>query len=244
MYAEELAERGFITLAYDARGYGESEGVRSKEDIFLKSEDIRSAVSYLCSQSEVDADKVAATGICAGSPILISTAVGERRIKAVATISGALSLRGVILAYGGDEALLGTVAARHYDETGEVMYMPAFTEPGPDADQFTIESYDYYVGQQEQYPTLENQMDAGFIVNLAIFDMPHIVSFLSPTPVLFIAGTEALTGPLSQLTYDNAQEPKELYWVEGASHIGMYHIENYVNEASNKLDVFFREHLE
>ena len=88
-YAKKLAKNGFITLAFDHQSYGESEGEpRSTENIFKKSEDIRSAVSFMRSLSQVDKDKIGVTGICAGGGYALQTAVGERRIKAVATVSG------------------------------------------------------------------------------------------------------------------------------------------------------------
>ena len=244
-YAEKLAEKGFVTLAFDHRTYGESDGEpRATEDIFTKSEDVRSAVSFVRTLDQVDKDKVGATAICAGASVLVVTAAGERRIKAMATISGALSLKGVIELSGGDTLLAAAGEARqHFDETGEVVYMPAFTEETADANQFNREAYDYYVGNQDKYPTWRNQIDSSFFANMATFDIPRIAALLAPTPVLFIAGTDAMTGPLSQNAYDHAQEPKELYWVDGATHISMYHKEEHVNQAVEKLDGFFKEKL-
>ena len=102
VYANKLAEKGFITLAFDHRSYGESDGEpRSTEDIFMKSEDTKSAVSFVRSLAQVDKDKIGATGICAGAGYLVQTAVGERRINAVATVSGTLMFKGTIAAAGG-----------------------------------------------------------------------------------------------------------------------------------------------
>ena len=56
----------------------------------MKSEDIKSAISFMRSLEQVDKDKIGATGICAGGGYILQTAVGERRIKAVATVSGTL----------------------------------------------------------------------------------------------------------------------------------------------------------
>ena len=84
-------------MAFDHRGYGESDGKpRSSEDIFKKSEDIRSAVSFMGSLKQVDKEKIGAIGICGGAAALVQTTTGERRLKAIATISGTLSLKEVI----------------------------------------------------------------------------------------------------------------------------------------------------
>ncbi|MHA1467831.1 MAG: alpha/beta hydrolase, partial [Promethearchaeota archaeon] len=112
-----------------------------------------------------------------------------------------------------------------------------------ESNSFVREAYEYYVGNQDRYPTWKNQVDASAFANLAAFDIKSIVSSLTPTPVLFIAGTNAVTGPLSQNAYDNANEPKELFWVDGATHISMYYNEKHINQASEKLDEFFKENL-
>lgn len=240
-YAEKLAEKGFIALAFDHRSYGESDGEpRSTEDIFSKSEDIRSAVSFMRSLEQVDKDRIGALGICAGAGYLVQTAAGEKRIKAVATVSGTLTLKGVVAAAGGEATLKMAGQARQlYDETGQVTYVPPIAEPPAESNQFVREAYDYYVGNQDQYPTWQNQIDVSSLANLAALDIPTIVSNLTPTPVFFIAGSSAVTGPLSQTAYDNAKEPKELFWVDGATHMSMYHNEEHINQATEKLDGFF-----
>ncbi len=245
VYANKLAEKGFITLAFDHRSYGESDGEpRSTEDIFMKSEDIKSAVSFVRSLEQVDKDKIGATGICAGGGYLMQTAVGERRINAAATVSGTLVLKGTVAAMGGEAILKMAGEARQlYDETCEVTYLPIFTEPTAESNQFAREAYEYYVGNQDKYPTWKNRIDASAFANLAAFDIQSIAHSLSPTPVLFIAGSNALTGPLSQNAYDNAKEPKELFWIDGATHMSLYYNEDHINQAVEKLDLFFKEKL-
>jgi len=243
-YAEKLAENGFIALAFDHRGYGESNGEpRNQEDIFRKSDDIKSAVSYIRSLEQVDREKIGATGICGGAGYLVQTAVGDSRIKAVATVSGTLSYKGSVAAAGGDAILAMAGEARQkYDETGEVTYIPIIYDPADESNVFATEAYEYYVGNQDKYPTWKNQVDISSFANFAALEITTVASSLSK-PVLFIAGTEAVTGPLSQIAYDNAPGPKELYWVEGATHVSLYYNEEQMNQASDKLDMFFKNEL-
>ncbi len=243
-YANKLAESGYISLAFDHRGYGESEGEpRNQEDLFKKSDDIKSALSFIRSLEQVDKDNIGAVGICAGGGCLVQTAVGESRIRALATISGTLSYKGVVAASGGDAILsMAGEARQKYDETGEVTYVPVIFDLGDDSNVFAAEAYEYYVGNQDKYPTWKNQVDVSSFANFAALDITTVASSLTK-PVLFIAGSKAITGPLSQVAYDNAPEPKEIYWVEGATHVSLYHNEEQINEVSAKLDMFFKEEL-
>ena len=245
VYAKKLAEKGFITLAFDHQSYGESEGEpRTTENIYKKSEDIRSAVSFMRSLEQVDKNKIGAMGICAGGGYIVQTAVGERRINAVATVSGTLMFKGSVAAAGGEAILkISGEARQKYDETGEVTYIPIIAEPNAESNNFVREAYEYYVGNQDKYPTWKNQADASAFASLAAFDIQSIVSSLTPTPILYIAGTNAITGPLSQNAYDNANDPKELFWVDGATHMSMYYNEEHISQASEKLDEFFKEKL-
>ena len=193
-------------------------------------------------KEQVDKDKIGATGICAVGGYILQTAVGERRIKAVATVSGTLMYKGTVAAAGGEAILQMAGEARQlYDETGEVTYAPPIATPNDESNQFTREAYEYYVGNQDKYPTWKNQIAVFAFANLSTFDIQSLAPSLSPTPVLFIAGTNALTGPLSQNAYDNAKEPKELFWIEGATNVILYNNEEQINQASEKLDRFFKE---
>jgi len=246
VYAEKLASRGFITLAFDHRAYGESAGEpRSTEDIFRKSEDIRCALSFLRSQKQVAEDAVGAVGICAGAGYLVGTAAGEKRIKAVATISGTLSMQGTVAAAGGEKILQMAGEARQlYDETGEATYISPIANPTAESNQFVREAYDYYVGNQNKYPTWQNKIDISSFANLAALNISTVLANLNPTPILFIAGSKAMTGSLSQNAYESAEEPKELFWIDGATHISMYHNEEHINQAVEKMDGFFKNKLE
>lgn len=80
-YARELSERGFVALAFDHSSYGASEGFpRFDEDPYLKTEDIKNAVSYLASRAEVDPQRVGAIGICGGGGYTTNATATDRRI--------------------------------------------------------------------------------------------------------------------------------------------------------------------
>lgn len=87
LYAQQLAKRGFITLAFDASHYGESGGMpRDLENPADRVQDIRSAVGYLSSLPLVDAARIGTLGICAGGGYTLNEAQSDLRVKAVAGV--------------------------------------------------------------------------------------------------------------------------------------------------------------
>ena len=88
LYAQKLAEQGFITLAYDASYWGESSGEpRNKEVPTTRIEYISSALDYLSTLPQVDTNNIGVLGICACGGYALNAAQIDSRIKAVATVS-------------------------------------------------------------------------------------------------------------------------------------------------------------
>ncbi|OIQ21165.1 MAG: alpha/beta hydrolase [Flavobacterium sp. MedPE-SWcel] len=150
LYAKNFAKDGFITLAFDFRNYGESEGLpRAWENPEMKIEDIKNAVIYLQSLPEVAKDKIGAFGVCAGSMYTLMAASEDKNIKAVATTASWLhDSEAVKLFYGGEEGVQNKIkqaqeAKNKYAKTGEFTYIKTISTTDETAAMFG--EYDYYL---------------------------------------------------------------------------------------------------
>lgn len=256
LYARSLSEKGFATLAFDARYQGASGGEpRYLEDPFARAEDIKSAVTFMATHPKIDPDRVGALGICAAGGYTPYAAQTDRRIKAVATVSGAdmglLFREGL----GGkappevlDVMLKAAGEARNAEAKGEAPryeHIVANT-PGeitPETPALYAEGCDYYRTARAQHPNSPNLFLVRSIDRIAQYSSYDLIHLISPRPILMIAGTKADTRYFSELAISRALEPKELFLVEGASHIDMYDKPQYVGPAVEKLGGFFSEHL-
>ena len=153
LYADKLAQKGFITLAFDFRNFGESEGEpRFYENPAMKVVDIQNAVSYLESLPEVDSARIGAFGICAGAGYTVVAASQDKRIQSVVTTASWLhDAEAVKLFYSGEEGVLAKITAaqaakRNYAENGVVETIPAISTTDESAAMYG--PYDYYLNPE------------------------------------------------------------------------------------------------
>ncbi|WP_205945749.1 alpha/beta hydrolase [Pedobacter frigiditerrae] len=255
LYAQKLAEQGYIALAFDASYQGESGGEpRFLEDPAVRVEDFRAATDYLSIHPSVDPTKIGLLGICAGGGFAIKAAETEHRLKAVATISmadlGQLrrdGLNGTMKAQV--QQRLDDVAKQRTKEAngGEIRYMnyvPNSLQDIPaNAPVMYQEGYEYYRTKRGQHPNSTNKYLFTSLDKLIGFTALDHVELISPRPLLLIAGSIADTYYYSQQAYAQAQEPKELYTIEGATHVALYDTPEYVSQIVKKLTIFYGKNL-
>ncbi|MFP2906737.1 alpha/beta hydrolase [Pyxidicoccus sp. 3LFB2] len=252
VYAQRLAEQGFVTLAFDASHQGESGGMpRFLDDPMKRVGDIYSAVDYLTSLRYVDAGRIGALGICAGSGATVKAASTERRIKAVATVSavdvGAATRKGWD-GKASESELLATLEAVARQRTAEAagaapVYVPYVPKVGDtSAPRDLQEAADYYLTPRGQHPNAPNKMLLTSISHLASFTGFDRAATLLTQPLMVVAGSEAGSLWHSQELHAKAAGPKELFLVEGATHMDLYDGQG-VGLAMNKLAPFFKRNL-
>ncbi len=255
VYAKKISENGFITLVIDHRTYGESGGEpRHYENPYMKVEDgknaVKNAVSYIASLDIVDKSRMGALGVCNGGGFGLAVAIYDRRVKAYASVSGLFDLRSQIInGKPGDKKRLSGImkqsvdARQQYFETGEVAYIKQMTEADENSNQLRKEAAEYYLTPRGRVPNWgENRMVVMSRDTRRSFDITDQIAVL-PVPYLAIAGTKALTFGLSKIAYERANEPKELFKIEGATHLDLYDIDEYVDQAVNKLSMFYSKSL-
>lgn len=238
LYAQKLAEQGFVTLAIDQSFWGESEGQPRNAvlpDIYAEA--FSAAVDFLGTRPFIDRNKIGALGICGSGSFVISAAKLDPRIKAVATVSmydmGGVNRHGLKHAMTMDQrkAILNEAAKQRYIEfNGGKM---AYTGGTPnhltkDSTPIEREFYDFYrtsrgaftpKGQSKDlttHPTLTTNVK---FMNFYPFDD---IETISPRPMLFITGDHAHSREFSEEAYRLAAEPKEIYVVPGAGHVDLY----------------------
>lgn len=252
VYASELAQRGFVTLAFDPSYNGESAGQPrhiTSPEIFA--EDFSAGVDFLGTLSYVDRDRIGAIGICGSGGFALNAAAVDARIKAVATtalVDISRVHRPDIAREQAAEDVRNLAASQAQQRWADVdAGEPALTPVFPDAfepeklDPMTAEFHEYYVTERGHHP----RSIGGFTVTSggshALATQVRHIDAISPRPVLLVTGTEAFSAVFSETLYAQAAEPKELYVVPGARHIDLYDRTDLI--PFDKLTSFFTDAL-
>ena len=251
IYAGKMAEKGYVTLAFDASHQGESGGYpRDTENPAERMEDIRCAVDYLTTLPIVDEDRIGLLGICAGGSYVMAVASTEMRARAIASVS-LWDLR--LTAREGWPApeydRTGVLVEIGKQRTAEARGLTIRRDDGipkkvPEGAPGIIkESYDYYRTPRAQYCTSRSVFVFTDFARLMEFNYYAHIEEIAPRPIMFIVGTEAATKFMSKAGFEKAAQPKEWFEIPGATHHRLYDEEAAVGKAVAKLAEFFGRSL-
>lgn len=260
LYAQTIAERGFITLTFDPSYTGESGGEpRNQASPDINTEDFSAAVDFLGSLQNVDRDKIGIIGICGWGGFALNATISDTRIKAVATITMYDMTRAMAKGYNDvNDAETRYQTKKTMNEArweasknDYADLLPAnnlrkeqFTDETP---QFIKEYSDFYTTERGFHPRAINSNPKTSWATTSALSLMNmsILQYASEnrTPTLLIHGEKAHSRYFSEDAFKVlGNENKELYIVKGATHCDLYD-----NKAGvipfDKLEQFFKENL-
>lgn len=257
LYAQKLAEQGYITIAFDAAYQGGSGGTpRYTDKPQNRIEDIRAAADFITQYAGADASRLGLLGVCGGGGYSIKAAQTDKRFRSIATISmfntGDARRNGYMRSQKDSiqERLARAAEARTLEaRTGEVQYTPEFGAGMTPEQVAAIEvdlyrqGYEYYA-DTHYHPNSKTNSTVSSLADLMEFDVNTNVDLINQ-PLLMIAGEKADSLYMTEEVFANATgtDNKELFRVPGATHIETYWKPEYVKQISEKLTDFFDRNL-
>ncbi len=252
LYAQEMAKKGFLTIAFDPSFTGESSGYpRAFNSPDINVEDYQAAIDFLSTQENVDPEKIGIIGICGWGGMAVQTAALDTRIKATAAITMYDMSRNTALGYFDSIDENGRYETRvaYNNQRTEAYKNGVYTAGGglpeqapKDAPQYLKDYIDYYKTERGYHPRCSNSNDgwtataSGSLMNMRLFEYaPEIRS-----AVLLVHGEKAHSLMYSQEAYKLLKgDNKELMIIPEASHTDLYDQIDVI--PFNKLETFFKD---
>jgi fermentation-respiration switch protein FrsA (DUF1100 family) len=270
LYAQIMAERGFVTLAFDPSYTGESSGeTRNMASPDVNTEDFSAAVDFLGLQPDVDRNRIGVIGICGFSGMALTAATSDSRIKAVATVSMydmsrsmsrghkdgyTMEQRHQVIDYLSQQRWADTGSGKYalgyhevpFDEKGNLLkgqrVLPESLPANPDP--VLVAFFNYYRTPRGFHPRGINSTTAWTATTpMSFFSFPMYanIEMISPRPILLVAGENAHSRYYSEDVYKVASDPRELVIVPNADHVDLYDRMDKI--PFDKLTSFFGQHL-
>ena len=253
LYAQTMAERGFVALAFDPSYTGESGGEpRNVASPDINTEDFSAAIDYLGLQPAVDRERIGVIGICGWGGMALNAVASDKRVKAVVASTMYDMTRLMSKGYNDSVTLeqrtqaLEQMSRQRWEdaEKGTPAYLPPFNVLKGGEAQFQVDYHDYYMTPRGYHKRAVNSGNAwSQTTPLSFMNMPILtyIKEIAPRPVLFVHGEKAHSLYFAQTAYTNAAEPKELMIIPGASHTDLYDKVDVI--PFDKMTSFFKSHL-
>ena len=238
LYAQTLAERGFVTLAFDPSYTGESGGLpRNVASPDINTEDFSAAVDFLGLQENVDRERIGVLGICGWGGFALNAAIADTRVKAVATSTMYDMTR--VMAKGYNDSvdanaryemkktlndLRWDAAKNGHGDLGAPV-LPAVADLNADTPKFVADYVNFYKTERGFHPRSVGSNSAWTSTTpLSLINMP-ILQYAAElrTPALVVHGEKAHSRYFSEDAFKAlGSEKKRLVIVPGASHVDLY----------------------
>lgn len=255
LYAQTMAERGFLTIAFDPSYTGESGGEpRYVASPDINTEDFSAAVDFLSLRSDVDPDRIGIIGICGWGGMALNAAAIDTRIKATVTVTmydmSRVTANGYFDAMDADARyeLRRKLNAQRTEDArkGVAARAGGVVDPLPaDAPQFVKDYYDYYKTPRGYHKRSLNSNEGWNTTSSLSFLNTPLLAYSNEirSAVLMIHGEKAHSRYFSEDAFKKLKgDNKELMIIPGASHVDLYD-----NQAGvipyDKIETFFRTYL-
>lgn len=255
LYAQRLAEAGYITITADAAYQGASGGKpRHTDNPAYRTEDIHGMADFITRYAGVDANRLGVLGICGGGGYTLKATQSDKRFKAVATLS--MFNSGEVRRNGFQNSQLNTIQQRLKQASdaraqesagGKIIYggVASITdeEIAKTPTDLYREGYEYYY-RTHAHPNSTFLYTLSSLLDLMTWDAAANMDLINQ-PLLMIAGSKADTKYMTDEAFSKATnaKSKELFLIDGATHIQTYWKPEYVKKAANKLVDFFGENI-
>ncbi len=255
LYAQQLAEKGYITITADAAYQGGSGGLpRYIDKPANRIEDIHGMADYITQYAGVDASRVGLLGICGGGGYSLKAAQTDKRFKALATVS--MFNSGLVRRNGFMNSQVSTIQERLQQASdaraqesagGKIIYAADTKLTDEQIAKLPFDLYrqgfEYY-GKTHAHPNSSFRYTMSSLLDLMSFDAATNMDLINQ-PLLMIAGDKADSLYMTESAFPlatNAKE-KELFLIKGATHIETYWKPEYVNQAIEKLTSFYGKNI-
>jgi uncharacterized protein len=255
LYSQRLAEQGFVTITADASYQGSSGGQpRCIDKPANRIEDIHGMADYISQYQGVDSSRVGLLGICGGGGYALAAAQTDKRFRSIATLS--MFNSGRVRRNGFADSQLQTVQQRlqqasdaraKESSSGEITYSGDANLTDEQIAKLPFElyrqGYEYY-WKTHKHPASTFKYTTSSLLDLMSFDATDRVELID-RPLLMIAGSKADSLYMTEDAFEKAKgtEDKELFKIDGATHIETYWKPEYVDAAVEKLTSFFNRAL-
>lgn len=254
LYAQTMAERGFVALAFDPSYTGESGGEpRHVASPDINTEDFSAAVDYLSNREDVDADRIGIIGICGFGGMGLNAAAMDSRIKATVTSTmydmSRVNANGYNDSMDADAryALRETLNKQRTEDFKNRSYAPGSGLPEEltgEEPQFVQDYYGYYKTPRGFHKrSINSNGNWNMTSSLSFMNMPILCySDEIRSAVLMLHGENAHSRYFSEDAFKKLKgDNKELFIIEGANHVDLY--DNLEKIPFDKIETFFKQYL-
>jgi len=248
-FAERFVTAGFVTLVFDFRYFGDSEG-EPRGQLFPheQREDYRNAITWICDHPQVDPARIGVWGTSYSGGVALHLAAFDKRINAVVVQLPSVhnwETRRRIDPDGFDKAttfLIQDRTARY--RTGVVNYFKVVAPEGEPSAIPTTEAYEWFMHASSIAPSWRNQVTVESLEKIREFDPVGPIHLITPTPLLMIVAEHdsLIPSALVIAAYERARDPKAISMLP-CGHFDVYNTEPWLSKAVSAEVDWFMRHL-